>query len=138
MKVLPALTLMLLIAGCASAPPLAPGITGLYHLESMDGAPLPSKMNVVAGTLQLRENRTFTWRFTVGAAAGAGSRESEPIVFEGRFVVEEDASGDLLIQLTRRDGVSPMGAGQERIEGRLVGSTLSFASHDLTAVFKRR
>lgn len=135
MKLSSILTLMFLVAGCASAPPLAPGITGLYHLESMDGAPLPSKMNVVAGTLQLRENRTFTWRFTTGAAAGAGSQEQGPIVFEGRFVVAEEASGGVLIQLTRRDGV---GVGQERIDGRLVGSTLSFASPDLTAVFKRR
>lgn len=136
MKALPALTLFFLVAGCASAPPLAPGISGLYHLETMDGAPLPSKTNVVAGTLQLRENRTFTWRFTVGGQAG--SQESEPIVFEGRFVVEEGASGELLIQLTRRDGVTAGGGGQERIEGSLAGSILSFTSPDLTAVFERR
>lgn len=135
MKSPPILALLFLMVGCATAPPLAPGITGLYHLESMDGAPLPSKMNVVAGTLQLRENRTFTWRFSTETLEGTGSRQPAPIVFEGRFVVEEDASGGLLIQLTRRDGVS---GSQERIKGRLVGSTLSFASPDLTAVFQRR
>ena len=135
MKLVPVISLVLLVVGCASAPPLAPGITGLYHLETMDEAPLPSKTNVVAGTLQLRSNRTFTWRFSVGEAPGTMNQEQASIVFEGRFVVEEDGSEGIVIQLTRRDGV---GVASERIEGRLVGSTLSFASPDLTAVFTRR
>ena len=135
MKLAPVITLVLFIAGCASAPPLAPGIAGVYHLESMDGAPLPSKTNVVAGTLQLRNNRTFTWRFSVGETPGSMNQEQAPIVFEGRFVVEDDGSGGVVIQLTRRDGV---GVASEKIEGRLVGTTLSFSSPDLTAVFRRR
>lgn len=127
--------LLFLLVGCATAPPLAPGITGTYHLETMDGAPLPSRLNVVAGTLQLRENRTFTWRFSTAPAAGTVDQEPSAIVFEGRFVVQEDAPGGMLIRLTRRDGGL---RDQERIEGRLVGPTLSFDSPDLTAVFRRR
>jgi hypothetical protein len=103
----------------------------------MDGAPLPSRTNVVEGTLQLRENRTFTWRFAM--AAGPNGQEQAPIVFEGRFTVEEDADkGGLLVRLTRRDENTSFGAPRERIEGRLVGSTLSFDTPDLTAVFRRR
>ena len=136
MKPLSLFLLFTFLAGCASAPPLAPGIAGLYQLETMDGAPLPSSTNVVEGTLQLRANRTFTWRFAM--AAGVNGQEQAPIVFEGRFTVEEDASEGLLIRLTRQDENTSFGAPSERIDGRLVGSTLSFATPDLTAVFRRR
>jgi hypothetical protein len=136
MKPLSVLPLIVLLAGCASAPPLAPGIAGLYHLDTMDGAPLPSRTNVVEGTLQLRENRTFSWRFAM--AASADGQEQAPIVFEGRFTVEEDESEGQLIRLTRQDQNTSFGAPRERIEGRLVGSTLSFDTPDLTAVFRRR
>ncbi len=132
------LCLCLFAVGCATAPPLAPGITGAYELVSVDGKPLPSENNILDGNLQLRGNRSFTWRFTMLEIKAGGERDQVPVVFEGRFQVEEGVGGDHKLLLTRRDRVAAMNAGQEKIEGVLDGDTLTFTSPDLNAVFRRR
>ena len=123
---------------CATAPPLAPGITGAYKLVSVDGKPLPSENNILDGDLQLRGNRSFTWSFTMLEIKEGGERDQVPVVFEGRFQVEEGTGGDRRVLLTRRDRAAAMNAGQEKIEGVLNGDTLTFTSPDLKAVFRRR
>jgi hypothetical protein len=138
MRSLPSLALILLITGCASAPPLTPGVAGTYDLESVDGLPLPSKDNIVNGTLQLRGNRTFTWRFTMQEISEEGERSQLPVVFEGRYSVGAESPAGFLIRLTRRDRASSMSGNTEVIEGILIVDTLTFTSEDLNAVFGRR
>ena len=132
------LALIGLLAGCASGPPLAPSIAGIYDLVSMDGQPLPSKDNIVDGTLQLRGNRSFTWEFTMQEMGEGGTRKLVPVVFEGRFDATEDPPSGFLVRLTRRDRTSSMKGSEEEIEGRLDEGMLTFASVDLDAVFRRR
>ena len=135
---LTSLALIGLLAACASGPPLAPSITGIYDLVSMDGQPLPSKDNVVDGTLQLRGNRSFTWDFTMQEMDQRGTRKLVPVVFEGRFAATEKSPSGFLIRLTRRDRASSLSGSEEEIEGTLEDGTLTFASPDLKAVFRRR
>ncbi len=138
MKALPAFALICLVTGCVSAPPLAPGVSGTYDLVSVDGRPLPSEDNIVDGSLELRGNRTFTWRFSMQETGEDGARTVAPIVFEGSFSVVAENSGSLQIRLTRRDRASSYGEEDEEIVGTLTGDSLSFTSEDLTAVFRRR
>ena len=138
MRPLPVFALILILTACASAPPIAPGITGTYELESMDGRPLPSKDYIVEGALELRGNRTFTWRFTMQEVNDEGEESLVPIVFEGRFAVGVENSAGLPVRLTRRDRISSMTGKEEEIEGTLTGETLTFTSADLNAVFRRR
>ena len=130
--------LMVTLAGCASAPPISSAITGIYDLESMDGQPLPSEDNVVAGTLHLRGNGRFTWDFTMQEIEEGGARKLVPIVFEGRFSVTEKSPSILLISLTRRDQASSLRGSEEEIEGTLDHGALTFTTADLNAVFRRR
>jgi hypothetical protein len=138
MRTLPTLALIWLVTACASAPPMAPGIAGTYDLVSVDGRPLPSEDNIVDGMLQLRGNRTFSWRFTMQEVSEEGERTLAPIVFEGRFAVDEGSPVGLRIRLTRRDRASSTSGNEEEIEGTLEGDSLSFTSEELTAVFRRR
>ncbi len=138
MQALPTLTLIWLVMGCASAPPIAPGVVGSYDLVSVDGRPLPSPDNIVDGTLELRGNRTFAWTFTMQEVNEEGEISLAPIVFEGRFSVATESSAGLVIRLTRRDRGSSSSGPEEEIEGTLAGDSLTFASEDLNAVFRRR
>jgi hypothetical protein len=137
MKNLPALALIWILMACASAPPVAPGIAGTYELVSVDGGPLPSVDGIVDGTLELRGNRTFTWRFTMQEVDEGGNLSLAPILFEGRFAVDEGAGTGLRILLTRRDRTSSLSGSEEEIEGTLTGGTLTFRTPELNAVFSR-
>lgn len=130
--------LLYLLLGCASAPPLAPGITGGFVLETMDGRPLPSEDGVLDGSLQLRGNRSFTWRFTMVEEQEGGGTRQVPVVFEGRFRITGEAGGSFRVHLTRRDRAAATRTVQEEIEGILAGETLTFETEELTAVFRRR
>jgi len=138
MKTLPAFALVCLVTGCAVAPPLAPGVSGTYDLVSVDGRPLPSKDNIVDGSLELRGNRTFIWKFSMQEVGEDGARTVAPIVFEGSFSVVAEDSGSLRIRLTRKDRASSYGEADEEIVGTLTNNNLGFTSEDLTAVFRRR
>jgi len=138
MRILLTSALFSLLVGCATAPPIAPGIAGAYDLVSVDGRPLPSADNIVDGTLELRGNRTFVWSFTMQEIGPEGERSLVPIVFEGRFAIAPQTGPEIPIHLTRRDRASSMTGNQEEIEGILTGETLTFTTVDLNAVFRKR
>lgn len=138
MKTLSPLALVWLLAACASVPPLPDGIAGTYTLESMDGQPLPSADGVLDGVLELRGNRTFTWKFTMQEILEAGRGAQVPVVFEGRATILQESPAGLRIRLTRRDRASSMAGPAEEIEGLLAGDLLTFADEALTAEFRRR
>jgi hypothetical protein len=95
-------------AGCSDNPTGKTGVSGMYHLETIDGQPLPfAKVNsssgvtstVISESIALETNGTFTERLTMTQSPAGGSAQSYLFVFTGTYTM----TGNQL-ELTEKSG----------------------------------
>ena len=95
-------------AACSDNPTGKTGVSGMYHLETIDGQPLPfAKVNsssgvtstVISESIALEKNGTFTERLTMTQSPAGGSAQSYLFVFTGTYTM----TGSQL-ELTEKSG----------------------------------
>jgi hypothetical protein len=124
---------LLFLAGCGGGDATSPvaEVVGTYTLRSLNGSPLPYTVPgegsvalvVTAGTLSLRENRSFTQTLTVMVSAG-GTSVTQSVSDIGTYTVDGGA-----VTLTSDSG--------ERATATYANGRLTIAEAGTVAIYER-
>ena len=87
----------LTITACGDDPVGPDSIAGTYQLNTINGQPLPftliedgsDRLELIAGTIVLRSNSTFTDSTTLRLTSGT-TVQTEPTVATGTFAIDDD------------------------------------------------